>query len=62
MSLRLEETFTLIEQDLSHLGFLERLRGGVIAQAGGAHVPQIDAPAERIFQLPASPAKRIPSD
>jgi cell division protein FtsA len=57
MSLRLEETFTLIERDLSHLGFLERLHGGVFICGGAARIPQIEALAERIFHLPASPGK-----
>jgi cell division protein FtsA len=57
MSLRLEETFSLIEQDLSNLGFLEILRGGVFICGGGARIPQIEALAERIFQVPASPGK-----
>ena len=57
MSLRLEETFTLIERDLSHLGFLERLRGGVFICGGAARIPQIEALAERIFHLPASPGR-----
>lgn len=57
MSLRLEEIFMLIERDLSNLGFLERLRGGVFICGGGARIPQIEALAERIFQLPASPGK-----
>ena len=57
MSLRLEETFTLIERDLSHLGFLERLRGGLFICGGAARIPQIEALAERIFHLPASPGR-----
>lgn len=54
MSLRLEEIFSLIEQDLSNFGFLERLRGGVFICGGGARIPQIEVLAERIFHLPAS--------
>jgi cell division protein FtsA len=57
MSLRLQETFTIIELELSKLGFLERLRGGVFICGGGARIPGIDALAESIFQLPACPAK-----
>jgi cell division protein FtsA len=57
MSLRVEETFTLIERDLSHLGFLERLRGGVFICGGAARIPQIEVLAERIFHLPASTGK-----
>jgi cell division protein FtsA len=57
MSLRLQETFSIIESELSKLGFLERLRGGVFICGGGARIPGIDALAESIFQLPACPAK-----
>lgn len=57
MSLRLEETFALIERELSHLGFLERLRGGVHICGGGSRVPHVEALAESIFQLPACPAR-----
>ena len=57
MSLRLQETFELIERELSHLNFLERLRGGVFICGGGARIPRIEALAENVFQLPVSPAK-----
>ena len=57
MSLRLEETFELIERELSHLNFLERLRGGVFICGGGARIPRIEALAENVFQLPVCPAK-----
>ena len=57
MSLRLEETFTLIERELSHLNFLERLRGGVFICGGGARIPRIEALAENVFQLPVCPAR-----
>jgi cell division protein FtsA len=57
MSLRLEETFELIERELGHLRFLEHLRGGVHICGGGARIPGIDKLAEKIFQLPACPAK-----
>jgi cell division protein FtsA len=57
MSLRLEETFTLIERELSHLNFLERLRGGVFICGGGARIPRIETLAENVFQLTVCPAK-----
>jgi cell division protein FtsA len=57
MSLRLEETFTLIERELSHLNFLDRLRAGVFICGGGARIPRIEALAENVFQLPICPAK-----
>jgi len=53
MSLRLEETFSLIERELAPLGMLDRMRGGVYLCGGGARIPQIQKLAENIFQLPA---------
>jgi cell division protein FtsA len=53
MSLRLEETFELIEAELSGLGLLDRLRAGVFLCGGGARIPGIQAMAEQIFQMPA---------
>jgi len=53
MSLRLEETFRLIESELSHLELLDGLRAGVFLCGGGARIPGIQALAERVFQLPA---------
>src|SRR5580692_9830212 len=53
MSLRLEETFGLIERELGHLGLLDRLRSGVFLCGGGARIPHIQKLAESIFQLPA---------
>ena len=53
MSLRLEEIFELIEREISHLGWLEHLRAGVFLCGGGARIPQIQALAENVFQLPA---------
>lgn len=57
MSLRLEETFTLIEKELANLNLLERLRGGVFICGGGARIPRIETLAENVFQLPVCPAK-----
>ncbi|HEY3914249.1 MAG TPA: cell division protein FtsA [Verrucomicrobiae bacterium] len=51
MSLRLEETFQLIESELSNLEMLERLRAGVFICGGGARIPEIQTLAENIFQL-----------
>jgi cell division protein FtsA len=53
MSLRLEETFGLIERELSPLGLLDRLRAGVFICGGGARIPQLQKLAENTFQLPA---------
>jgi len=57
MSLRLEETFQLIESELSHLGLLDRLRAGVFVCGGGARIPGMQTLAGNIFQLPAFPGK-----
>lgn len=57
MSLRLEETFELIEQELAPLGLLDYLRAGVFICGGGARVPHIQRLAENVFQLPASLGK-----
>jgi cell division protein FtsA len=57
MSLRLEETFQLIESELSHLGLLDRLRAGVFVCGGGARIPGIQTLAGNIFQLPAFSGK-----
>ena len=54
MSLRLEETFDLIERDLAKAGVLDYLRSGVFICGGGARIPVIQRLAERYFQLPAS--------
>jgi cell division protein FtsA len=52
MSLRLEEIFELIGQELSNLGLLEHLRAGVFLCGGGARIPQIQALAQNVLQLP----------
>lgn len=57
MSLRLEEIFQMIEQELSQAGLLDYLRAGVLVCGGGARVSGIQKLAEKIFQLPASLGK-----
>jgi cell division protein FtsA len=57
MSLRLEEIFQLIEQDIGREDLLNYLRSGVFICGGGARIPQILKLAEKIFQLPASLGK-----
>jgi cell division protein FtsA len=57
MSLRLEEIFQLIEQDIGRADLLNYLRSGVFICGGGARIPQILKLAEKIFQLPASLGK-----
>ena len=57
MSLRLEEIFQLIEEELSSAGLLNYLRAGVLICGGGARIPGIQRLAETVFQLPASLGK-----
>lgn len=57
MSLRIEETLQIIEQDLAHAGLLDYLRAGVFICGGGARIPQLQTVVEKIFQLPASLGK-----
>jgi cell division protein FtsA len=57
MSLRLEEIFQLVEQDIARAGLLDFLRAGVFICGGGARTPEITKLAEKVFQLPASLGK-----
>lgn len=57
MSLRLEETFELIEHDLNKSGLLDYLRAGVFICGGGSRIEGIQKLAERVFQLPATLGK-----
>jgi cell division protein FtsA len=52
MSLRLEEIFQVIGQDLERAGLLDYLRAGVFLCGGGARITGIFKLAERVFQLP----------
>jgi cell division protein FtsA len=54
MSLRLEEIFQLIAQEIGRTGLLDYLRAGVFLCGGVARVPQIEKLAEPIFGLPVS--------
>ena len=54
MSLRLEEIFELIEQELAEAHLLDYLRAGVVICGGGARIPGIQQLAERIFQVPGA--------
>jgi cell division protein FtsA len=54
MSLRLEEIFQIVAQDLEQAGLADYLRAGVFLCGGCARVPQIAKLAEPIFQLPVS--------
>jgi cell division protein FtsA len=57
MSLRLEEIFQLIAQDLDQASVLDFLRGGVFICGGGARISRIAELAEKVLQLPASVGK-----
>ena len=57
MSLRLEEIFLLIGQDLEQAGALDYLRAGVFLCGGGARTPQIAKLAEQVLQMPVSLGK-----
>ena len=54
MSLRLEEIFQLVEQDIARAGLLDFLRAGVFICGGGARIPDMAKLAEKVFQLPTS--------
>jgi len=57
MSLRLEEIFQIVAQDLEQAGLTDYLRAGVFLSGGGARVPHIARLAEPILQLPVSLGK-----
>ena len=54
MSLRVEEIFQLIAQDLEQAGLFDYLRAGVFLCGGGVRVPHIARVAEHILQMPVS--------
>ena len=54
MSLRLEEIFQLIAQDLEQAGLFDYLRSGVFLCGGGARIPNISKLAEQVLQMPVS--------
>lgn len=51
MSLRLEELFEVIGQELERAGLTDYLRAGVFLTGGGSRVSGIDKLAERVFQM-----------
>jgi len=57
MTLRLEEIFQLIAQDLDQAGMMERLRAGVFLCGGGARIPNIARLAEQVLDLPVTLGK-----
>jgi cell division protein FtsA len=54
MSLRLEETFQLIAQDLEQAGLADYLRAGVFLCGGCARIPNISKLAEQALQMPVA--------
>jgi cell division protein FtsA len=54
MSLRLEEIFLLIGQDLEQAGALDCVRGGAFLCGGGARTPNIAQLAEQTLRMPVS--------
>lgn len=54
MSLRLEEIFQLIAQEVESAGLLDYLRCGVFLCGGGARVPDIQKLAEQVFGQPTT--------
>ena len=57
MSLRLEEIFHLVSQDLAQAGLLDYLRAGAFLCGGGARIPKIARLAEDVLQLPVCVGK-----
>jgi len=54
MSLRLEEIFELIAQELDTAGMLTYLREGIFLCGGGARIPGIERLAAQVFGLPVA--------
>jgi len=57
MSMRLEEVFELIEQELDRAEMLDYLRAGVVLCGGGAHTPEVERLASKVFRLPVRVGK-----
>jgi cell division protein FtsA len=53
MSLRLQEIFEIIREEIEEAGWLNQLRAGVVVCGGGTRIPRILTLVERIFELPA---------
>lgn len=53
MTVRLEEIFELIAEDLERAELLDQIRAGVFLCGGGSRIPQIHTLAEKILQMPA---------
>ncbi len=57
MSVRLEELFALIGQDLEQAGLLDYLRAGVFLCGGGSRIPHIARLAEQTLRMPVTVGK-----
>ena len=57
MSVRLEEIFQLIGQDLEQSGALDYVRTGALLCGGGARIAHITRLAEQVLQMPVSAGK-----
>jgi cell division protein FtsA len=57
MSLRVEEIFQLVRQDLEQVEAMDYLRAGVFLCGGGARIPQIAKLAEQVLEMPVSLGK-----
>lgn len=57
MSLRLEEIFQIIAEDLTQAGQWDYLGAGVFLCGGGARVPEIETLAKKVFRLPIHRAR-----
>jgi cell division protein FtsA len=57
MSLRIEEIFQLIQQDLIQAEAVDYLRAGAFLCGGGARIPGIARLAESVFEMPVSVGK-----
>ena len=54
MSLRIEETFKIIAEELERGGWTNLLRAGVVLCGGCTHIPGIVKLAEKVFQMNAT--------
>lgn len=57
MSLRVEEIFELVADEINQAGLAPYLRAGVFLCGGCARIPQIEKLAERVFGLPVTVGK-----
>jgi cell division protein FtsA len=57
MSVRLEEIFQLVGQDLEHAGVLDYVRAGVFLCGGGSRAPDIARLAEQVLGMPVCVGK-----